>query len=237
MKPQFAFPLDIPSVPIVGRDVRFPVRRIWCVGRNYADHAREMGADPEREPPFFFAKPADAVVPGGGSVPYPPHTHKLQHEVELVVAIGKPGTNLAPGTALDHVFGYGVGVDLTRRDLQHAARDKGHPWEMGKAFDHAAPLSALHPIADVGHPACGAIHLAVNGVERQRGDLADMIWAVPEILANLSSYVALAPGDLIFTGTPAGVGTLLIGDRVECGIAGVGALDFSLVGGAEGLPK
>jgi fumarylpyruvate hydrolase len=237
MKSQLVFPLEIPAVSIAGRDVCFPVRRIWCVGRNYADHAREMGADPEREPPFFFSKPADAIVPGGGSVPYPPRTEKLQHEVELVVAIGKPGAHILPEAALEHVFAYGLGVDLTRRDLQQVLREKGHPWEMSKAFDYSAPVSVLRPASELGHPARGAIRLAVNGVERQSGDLADMIWPVPDIVANLSTYVALAPGDLIFTGTPAGVGTLVIGDRVACSISGVGTLDFDIAAAIEGQPR
>ncbi|MGB0128344.1 MAG: fumarylacetoacetate hydrolase family protein [Rhodocyclaceae bacterium] len=237
MSSQFVFPLEIPAVPIAGGEVCFPVRRIWCVGRNYADHAREMGADPEREPPFFFSKPADAIVPGGGSVPYPPRTQKFQHEVELVVAIGKPGVHIVPEAALEHVFAYGLGVDLTRRDLQQALREKGHPWEMAKAFDHSAPVSVLRPASELGHPASGAIRLAVNGVERQSGDLADMIWPVPDIVANLSTYVALAPGDLIFTGTPAGVGTLVIGDQIACSISGLGTLDFAIAAAIEGQPR
>lgn len=234
MSTTLAFPLAPPSIPIVGTDARFPVRRIWCVGRNYADHAREMGADPEREPPFFFSKPADAVVPEGGSIPYPPRTRNLQHEVELIVAIGTAGADIAPAGALDHVFAYGVGVDLTRRDLQQALREKGHPWEMGKAFDFSAPVSALCPAGTCGHPVSGAIRLAVNGHDRQNGDLAQMIWPVPDVVANLSSFVRLAPGDLILTGTPAGVGTVVIGDGIECSVAGVGSLAFTLVGHGDG---
>lgn len=231
----FAFETDRPCVAIDGSDRRFPVRRIWCVGRNYADHAREMGADPLREPPFFFAKPGDAIVPGGGPVAYPPRTRKLQHEVELVVAIGRGGTDIAVASAPLHVFGYAVGIDLTRRDLQAAARDKGQPWEMGKAFDQSAPISALRAAALIGHPRRGSIRLAVAGVERQHGDLADMIWSVAEVVANLSTYVALAPGDLIFTGTPAGVGTLVVGDTVDCAIDGVGELAVTIVApGSDG---
>ena len=225
----YLFEPVIPALPIAGHDALFPVRRIWCVGRNYADHAREMGADPQREPPFYFAKPADALVPGGGALAYPPRTDDLQHEVELVVALGCGGANIAPEAALEHIFGYAVGLDLTRRDLQAGAKQKGQPWEMGKAFDRSAPISVLQPAAIVGHPRRGAIRLAVNGVERQRADLADMIWTVPEIVANLSALIAMAPGDLIFTGTPAGVGALAAGDRVDASIVGVGELVVSIV--------
>lgn len=224
-----AFEINRPSVAIDGSDLRFPVRRIWCVARNYADHAREMGADPQREPPFFFAKPADAIVPGGGPVAYPPQTRNLHHEVELVAAIGRGGADIAAAAGLDHVFGYAVGVDLTRRDLQAAAREKGHPWEAGKAFDQSAPISALHPATHIGHPKRGPIRLAVGGVERQCGDLGDMIWSVAEVVSALSTYVALAPGDLIFTGTPAGVGALGVGDTIECAIGGVGQLAVTIV--------
>lgn len=225
----FTFEASHPSVAIDGSDLRFPVRRIWCVARNYADHAREMGADPKREPPFFFAKPADAVVPDGGPVAYPPQTRNLHHEVELVAAIGRGGADIAVAAALDHVFGYAVGIDLTRRDLQAAAREKGQPWEAGKAFDQSAPISALRPAAHIGHPQRGAIWLTVGGVERQRGDLGDMIWSVDEVVSTLSTYVALAPGDLIFTGTPAGVGALAAGDAISCAIAGVGQLAVNIV--------
>ena len=227
----YLFQPVIPALPVAAHDDLFPVRRIWCVGRNYAEHAIEMGADARREPPFFFAKPADAVVPGGGAVAYPPRTSDLQHEVELVVAIGRGGTDIPATAALEHVFAYAVGLDLTRRDLQAAAKRKGHPWEMGKAFDQSAPVSTLAAAAIIGHPARGVIRLAVNGVERQRGDIAAMIWLVPEIIANLSSQVALAPGDLIFTGTPAGVGPLVAGDRVEAAVESVGELFVSIVGG------
>jgi len=209
----------------------FPVRRVHCVGRNYADHAKEMGGS-GRAAPFFFAKPADAVVPvaegGVGRVPYPPRTADLHHEVELVVAIGRPGSDIAVGDALAHVFGYATGVDLTRRDLQADLKKKGQPWEMAKAFDHSAPIGPLHAAASCGHPAAGAISLSVNGAERQHGDLADMIWSVPEVIAELSTYLELRPGDLIFTGTPAGVGPLERGDRVVAAIAGLGSLAFSI---------
>lgn len=225
------FPLAVPELPVAGRDERFPVRRIYCVGRNYADHAREMGAS-GREPPFFFAKPADAVVPVAagtvGQVAYPPRTADLHHEVELVVAIGAAGADIPAGEALEHVFGYAIGIDLTRRDLQAGLKQKGHPWEMAKAFDQSAPISPLFPVAARGHPARGAIWLRIEGLERQRGDLADMIWSVPEVIAELSGYVALRPGDLIFTGTPAGVGPVQRGERLVAGIAGLGELVLQL---------
>jgi fumarylpyruvate hydrolase len=234
----YLFEPMVMALPISGSSLLFPVRRLWCVGRNYADHAREMGADPQREAPFFFAKPADALVPGGGPVPYPPGTADLQHEVELVAAIGRSGAAIARDRAGDHVFGYAVGIDLTRRDVQAAARRKGQPWEMGKAFDRSAPISPLAPATAVGHPRRGMLRLAVNGVERQRGDLADMILPVPDLIAELSRWVAMAPGDLIFTGTPAGVGPLAVGDRVSAAIEGVGELQIVIVapgGGDRGM--
>jgi fumarylpyruvate hydrolase len=212
------------SVEVSGRTERFPVHRIYCVGRNYAAHAREMGGSPEREPPFFFSKPADAIVANGVAVPYPQRTSNLHHEIELVVAIGRGGRAIQVDDALDHVYGYAVGNDLTRRDLQTAARDSGKPWDVAKGFDRSAPISAIHPVSDVGHPRRGAIWLKVNGAERQRADLAEMIWSVPEIVAELSTYYALVPGDLIFTGTPAGVGALKRGDEIEGGIDGLGIL-------------
>ncbi|HRF71797.1 MAG TPA: fumarylacetoacetate hydrolase family protein [Accumulibacter sp.] len=216
------------SVPVAGSDGLFPVRRVYCVGRNYADHAAEMGAD-GREPPFFFSKPADALVPGGGAVPYPPATDNLQHEVELVVALVGGGADISPSRALELVYGYAVGLDLTRRDLQQAAKDKGHPWDMGKGFDHSAPIAAIRPLAAIGHPSCGAVWLKVNGQTRQNGDLRQMSWTVAEVIANLSTYVTLAAGDLIFTGTPAGVSKVLPGDVLEAGVAGVGELTVRLV--------
>jgi fumarylpyruvate hydrolase len=216
------------SVPVAGSDARFPVRRVYCVGRNYADHAKEMGAD-TREPPFFFSKPADALVPGGGDVVYPLATSNLQHEVELVVALGKGGTNIPLEQALGYVFGYAVGFDLTKRDLQQRSKDKGHPWDMGKGFDQGGPIGAIQPVSAVGHPAHGAVWLKVNGEFRQNGDLEQMSWKVAEVIANLSTYVALAPGDLIFTGTPAGVSTIVRGDVIEGGVAGVGELQIRLV--------
>lgn len=215
-------------LPVAGSADAFPVRRVYCVGRNYADHAAEMGAD-SREPPFFFSKPADALVPGGGEVAYPPMTGNLQHEVELVVALGKGGSNIPLDQALGCVFGYAIGFDLTRRDLQSQAKDKGHPWDMGKGFDQGGPISALRSAGKVGHPEKGAIWLKVNGEPRQSGDLSQMTWKVAEVIANLSSYIGLMPGDLIFTGTPAGVSTVVRGDVLEGGIEGLGELKITLV--------
>ena len=200
---------------------RFAVRRIYCVGRNYAEHVVEMGHD-TREPPFFFAKPADAAVVGEGPVPYPPQTADLHHEIELVVAIGRDGAAIPAEAALEHVFGYAAGLDMTRRDLQAGAKKAGRPWEMAKAFDHSAPIGTIAPASRIGHPAVGAITLTVNGVERQRGDLADQIWSVGETIAHLSTYVTLRAGDLIMTGTPAGVGAVVRGDVLEGQIEGVG---------------
>lgn len=221
----------VPSLAVADSDARFPIRRVYCVGRNYADHAREMGAHDQadgREPPFFFSKPADAVV-SDGEVPYPPATANLQHEVELVVALATGGADIPVERALDCVFGYTVGLDLTRRDVQGRAKEKGHPWDMGKGFDASAPTGVLQPAARIGHPVQGAIWLRVNGETRQQGDLAAMSWKVAEVIANLSTYVRLAPGDLIFTGTPAGVSTVVRGDVLEGGIDGVGSLRIRLV--------
>ena len=215
-----------PSVAVAGSTARFPVRRVFCVGRNYAAHAREMGADPDREPPFFFTKPADAVVPAAGALPYPPATRDLHHEVELVVALGGGGANVAPEQALSLVWGYGVGLDLTRRDLQAAAKGAGRPWDMAKGFDASAPCGELHPVAQVGHPGAGRIWLEVNGELRQQGDLNEMIWPIADVISHLSRFVTLAPGDLIYTGTPSGVGALQPGDRLRGGVDGVG--EFAL---------
>ncbi|SNS47017.1 MULTISPECIES: fumarylacetoacetate hydrolase family protein [unclassified Azospirillum] len=210
----FAFdPPPIAALPVLGSDSLFPVGRIFCVGRNYDSHAREMG-QANREPPFFFTKQPNALVAGGGAVPYPPLTADLHHEVELVVAIGPGGS----------IFGYGVGVDFTRRDLQAEMKKGGKPWDMTKSFDAAAPVSALRPAAEVPQVATGRIHLTVNGLPRQEGDLSEMIWTVPEIIAELARYQPLAAGDLIFTGTPAGVGAVLPGDRLEGHVEGVGSL-------------
>lgn len=213
-----------PSLAVAGSTARFPVRRIYCVGRNYADHAREMGADPVREPPFFFMKPADAVLPDGAEVPYPPGTENLHHEVELVAALGAGGRDIDVGKALDLVWGYAVGNDLTRRDLQGQAKAAGKPWEVGKGFDHSAPVSPLRRVAEVGHPPSGAITLSVNGERRQAGDLGDMTWSVAEVIAHLSRLFHLHAGDLIFTGTPAGVGPVRPGDVMLAEIAGIGTL-------------
>ena len=213
-----------PSLPIVGSEQRFPVGRIYCVGRNYADHAREMGHDPDREPPFFFMKPANAVVPNDSTIAYPVGTADCHHEIELVVAIGTGGSNIAPDKALDHVWGYGVGLDMTRRDVQGQAKKMGRPWEMGKSFDESAPMTALSAASRISHPAKGAIWLKVNGELRQQGDLAMQIWNVQEQIAYLSNLVTLQPGDLIMTGTPAGVGPVHKGDQLEGHVDGVGDL-------------
>lgn len=223
MSYEFAPPMA-PSVEIAGSQTRFPVHRIYCVGRNYAAHAREMGMDPDREPPFFFSKPADAVVANGATVPYPPCTSNLHHEIELVVAIGEGGRDIPVANALAHVFGYAVGNDLTRRDLQAAAREQAQPWDTSKGFDHSAPITAIRRVADVGHPSRGAIWLEVNGEPRQRADLCELIWSVPEIVSELSRYFELKPGDLIFTGTPAGVGPVVPGDSLVGGIEGLDTL-------------
>ena len=215
-------PPPMPSLPVTGRDEVIPIRRIYCVGRNYAAHAVEMGSDPDREPPFFFAKPADAIVAGGGKIPYPPLTEDLQHEMELVVVLGSGGHDIPVEQALDHVFGYAAGLDMTRRDLQAEAKKTGRPWDMGKGFDYSAPCSPVRPASEIGHPAEGAIWLKVNGATRQSGDLNQQIWKVEEAIAYLSRFVALAAGDLIFTGTPAGVGRVVHGDRLEGHIDRVG---------------
>lgn len=217
------FPMT-PLLPVAESQKAFPVGRIYCVGRNYAEHAREMGHDPDREPPFFFMKPANAVVQNGATIAYPQVTKDLHHEIEMVVAIGKGGANIPLEQALDHVFAYGVGLDMTRRDIQGEAKKMGRPWEMGKAFDNSAPCSALKPVTMVGHPAKGAIWLKVNGEVRQKGDLADLIWTVPETIAYLSQLVTLRPGDLIMSGTPAGVGPVQRGDKLEGHVDGLGDL-------------
>ena len=217
-----------PSVAVAGSASRFPVRRVFCVGRNYAAHAREMGSDPSREPPFFFTKPADAVVPASGVVSYPPMTQDLHHEVELVVALGAGGADVAVEEALALVWGYGVGLDLTRRDLQAAAKDAGRPWDMAKGFDASAPCSALRPVAEVGHPAAGRIWLEVNGQLKQQGNLDEMIWPVADVISYLSRFVVLKAGDLIYSGTPSGVGALQPGDRVRGGVDCVGSFELEI---------
>jgi fumarylpyruvate hydrolase len=230
---EFVFlPPATPGVEVTGTAQRFPVHRIYCVGRNYAEHAREMGSDPKVEPPVFFTKPADAVVANGGAVPYPPRTENLHHEVELVVAIGGAGRNIAPSQARGHIFGYAVGNDLTRRDLQSASKKKGLPWDTGKAFDASAPISAIRP-ASLGHLERGRIWLSVNGETRQQSDVSEMIWSVSEVIAELSTLFELKAGDLIYTGTPAGVGPLKPGDRIECGVEGLEMLRNTIVAGTS----
>ena len=214
-------PAPTPSLPIAGSADRFAVRRIYCVGRNYAEHAREMGHDPDREPPFFFSKPADALLTDGGSLPYPPMTDDLHFEAELVVALGLGGANIPAADALTHVWGYAAGNDFTRRDLQAAAKKLGRPWDMAKGFDHSAACGVLVPVAQVGNLMQGNIRLSVDGELRQDADLADMIWPVTEIIAALSRMVTLAPGDLIYTGTPAGVGRVQRGQVVTVEIDGL----------------
>lgn len=221
----FAPPV-VPRVPVLGTGAAFPVNRIYCVGSNYREHAREMGS-PLREPPCFFSKPADAVCTDD-QIPFPPMTGNLHHEAELVVALGGGGSNITAGQALEKVFGYATGVDLTRRDLQADAKKRGWPWTTAKAFDRSAPVSAIRPVFDGGHPDRASINLDVNGEARQRGNTGDMTWSVPEIIAELSRYFELKAGDLIFTGTPPGVGVLQPGDRVDCTIETVGGLSFSL---------
>ena len=220
----FAFPPPAtPSAAISGSAQRFPIHRVYCVGRNYAEHVREMGGDTEREPPVFFTKPADAVMANDTAIPYPSRTANLHHEIELVIAIGRGGRDIHKDRALEHVFGYAVGNDLTRRDLQAASKKGGLPWDTSKGFDCSAPLTAIRPVAQ-GHVSKGRIWLSVNGQLRQDSDIAEMIWSVPEVIAELSTLFALEPGDLIFTGTPSGVGALKRGDRIEGGIDGLEVL-------------
>ena len=216
------------AVPVAGGGL-FPVRRIFCVGRNYAEHVREMGGNPEREAPFFFTKPADAVVTGGADMPYPPATENLHHEMELVVAIGAGGADIAVPNALKHVFGYAAGLDMTRRDLQNEAKATRRPWDMSKGFDHSAPIGEILPAARLADPTTGKIELKVNGAVRQTSDLSQMIWSVAETVAYLSTLVHLAPGDLIFTGTPEGVAAVTRGDVLEGSVAGVGTVGVRIV--------
>ncbi|MES2149492.1 MAG: fumarylacetoacetate hydrolase family protein [Pseudomonadota bacterium] len=218
-----------PSLAVAGSDARFPIRRVFCVGRNYAAHAREMGNDPDREAPFFFMKPADAVVAAEDSVPYPGCTSDLHHEVEMVAALGAGGRNVAPQDALAMVWGYGVGLDLTLRDLQAVAKEMSRPWDFSKGFDHSAPCSALHPVSAAGHPPPDCrLWLEVNGTLRQQGTLDQMIWPLADIISHISRFVALAPGDLIFSGTPAGVGPLLPGDLVRGALDGIAEFTFTV---------
>jgi fumarylpyruvate hydrolase len=216
------------SLPVRGSKSRFPVNRIFCVGRNYADHAKEMGHDPNREPPFFFMKPASTIVCDGASFPYPSHSKDVHHEVELVVAISQGGSDINLENALSHVYGYAVGLDMTRRDLQMESKKMGRPWDTGKAFDYSAPCSELVPVSEIGHPAKAAITLTVNGQIRQKGDIADLIWNVPETIAYLSTLFKLEPGDLIFSGTPAGVGPVVKLDQMVATIGGVATLSTTV---------
>jgi fumarylpyruvate hydrolase len=219
----------IASLPVVGSGARFPVHRIYCIGRNYADHAKEMGATADRAQPVFFLKPADAIVAEGGEVPYPSGTADLHHEVEMIVALASGGRDIPVERVLDHVFGYGVGLDLTRRDLQAAAKAKGLPWDAAKAFDRSAPVSALRRADEIRHPRTGRLTFSVNGTLRQRADIADMLMTVPEILHELSKLWELVPGDLVFTGTPAGVAALARGDRFRAELEGIAALEGRII--------
>ena len=218
-----------PDVAVQGTSSRFPVRRIYLVGRNYADHAREMGHDPNREKPFFFQKPSDAVLASGSEFSYPPLSSNVHHEIEMVVALASGGRNIDDTNALQHVYGYAVGIDITRRDLQQQMKQQGRPWEAGKSFDRSAPISEIVPVASCGHPNNGRIWLTVNGEVRQDGDLSQLIWSVPEIIATLSASFELAGGDLIFTGTPAGVGPIEPGDRLSGGVQSVGEIEIVVV--------
>ena len=216
------------SVEVFESEDRLPVRRIFCVGRNYAAHAREMGADPNREPPFFFTKPADAVVDNNVSIPYPPQTKNFHYEAELVVVIGKRGRDITEVDSMSHVWGYAIGNDLTRRDLQQQAREKGRPWDIGKAFDRSAIIGPVHPISKTGHLTQGQISLSVNGTIKQNADIAELIWSVSEIISILSHSIELHAGDLIMTGTPAGVGPLIEGDKCKVSISGLGQIETKI---------
>lgn len=218
---------ELTSLPVVDSEDRFPVRRIYCIGRNYAEHAREMGMD-ERDPPFFFMKPTDAIVQNGAKIPYPPQTKNYHYEGELVVAIGGSASNISVADANNCIYGYGVGLDMTRRDVQIAAREMGRPWDMGKGFDNSAPCSEILPATKIGHPEQGRIHLAVNGETKQDADIKDMIWNVPESISYLSGLVTLEAGDLIMTGTPAGVGPVISGDTMVVSVEGVTELTCTI---------
>lgn len=222
-------PEPTPTIPVAGSDKLFPVHRIYCVGRNFADHAIEMGHDPDKEPPFFFQKNPDSIVPPGKDFPYPTETSDVHHEIELVVALKSGGTGIPLEKALDCVFGYGVGLDMTRRDLQGQAKKMGRPWETGKSFEASAPCSAIHPVSEVGHPMQGVIRVEVNGEPRQEGDLNQMIWKVPEMISYLSRLFELRPGDVIFAGTPAGVGAVMRGDVINGHVEGVDSVTVKVV--------
>lgn len=221
-------PAPVPTLPVAGSDGLFPVRRVYCIGRNYAAHAVEMGGDPDREPPFFFQKNPQNLETSG-HFPYPPQTGDVHHEVELAVALGSGGRDIPVSRALETVWGYAVALDMTRRDRQAEAKAAGRPWEVAKAFEHSAPIGRLHPVSEVGHPSRGAIRLTVNGAPRQEGCLSQMIWKVAEIISVLSEHFELAAGDVILTGTPAGVGPVLPGDVLEARIEGLSALRVAVV--------
>ncbi|RMF36065.1 MAG: FAA hydrolase family protein [Alphaproteobacteria bacterium] len=227
--PQFV--IDAPPVvalPVAGTDALFPVRRVYCIGRNYAAHAIEMGHDPDREPPFFFQKNPDNLDPSG-EFPYPPHSSDVHHEAEMAVMLKSGGTDIPVARALDHVYGYALSLDMTRRDLQGAQKKLGRPWEIGKAFERSAPVGPVHPVSAVGHPSAGSITLKVNGELRQQGDLNQMIWKVPEMIAYLSEYFELAAGDVILSGTPSGVAAVVRGDVMEVAVDGLGAMTVRVV--------
>lgn len=226
-------PPAVVAVPVKGSSDTFPVRRVYCVGRNYAAHAREMGFDPDREPPFFFCKPADAVIPVAEgetlNIAYPAETQNFHYEIELVAAVGKGGSNIPLESALEHVWGYAVGLDMTRRDLQMKMREAGRPWEIGKAFDESAPIGPLYPVAQSGHLEKANIHLDVNGQTKQDSSIDKLIWSVAETISYLSKFFRLEPGDLIYTGTPEGVGAVVAGDLMEGSVEGLGKLSVQVV--------
>ena len=223
------FPVATPSAEIAGSDQRFPIRRIFCVGKNYADHAREMGGDPDREPPFFFSKPADAVIAGTADIAMPPRTANLHHEIELVVAIGKGGKSIAAADAMQHVYGYAVGLDMTRRDLQNDMKKQSRPWCIAKGFEHSAPMGPITPVEQAGNVEQASISLKVNGEERQRSNVAQLVWSIAETIEHLSTAWELQAGDLIFTGTPEGVGAVQRGDRLHGTVEGLAPLQLELV--------
>lgn len=222
-------PQATPCVPVVGTDELFPVHRIYCVGRNYGDHVKEMGGDPKQEAPVFFSKPATALVLENADVSYPQATNDLHHEVELVVALKSGGKRISLESALDCVYGYAVGIDFTRRDLQTLAKNHGRPWDVAKGFDQSAPISSICPSSKCGHPADAQIHLKINNQLRQQAKLDEMIWSVPEIISELSNFFEMKPGDLIYTGTPAGVSAVEVGDKLSAGIEGVGEIEFNII--------